>query len=290
MPALTSRGQGYLCAIAAPLCWSVGGVVMRTVETGPWEIVFWRALAHSICMPLLLVFVLRVPVMRDLRNAGGFYMLSALMVSTTLILHVIAMTSTTVANALLLQSVSPLIVALLARFVLGEAVSAASWFAIALAFAGLGLVVGASLGEGALAGKLAALAVAVASAINVTIIRKTRASLDLRSAQIPAALFATLVAFLLCDPFQTSARDAWLLMGLGFVQMTLGINLFYSALRRLSPVEVTLITLLEPILGPIWTWLAVGEVPATGTMVGGGVLLAALVLNTLVAARAKAAA
>jgi drug/metabolite transporter (DMT)-like permease len=286
MPALSSRGQGYICAIAAPLCWSVGGVVMRTVETGPWEIVFWRALAHSVCMPLLLVFALRVPVMRDLRNAGGFYMLSAAMVSTTLILHVLAMTSTTVANALLLQSVSPLIVALLARFVLGEAVSAASWFAIALAFAGLGLVVGASLGEGALAGKFAALAVAVASAINVTVIRKTRASLDLRSAQIPAAVFAASIAFLLGDPFATSAGDAWLLMGLGFVQMTVGINLFYSALRRLSPVEVTLIALLEPVLGPLWTWMAVGEVPAQGTLVGGGVLLAALAFNTLVTARA----
>ncbi|MBI1244155.1 MAG: EamA family transporter [Alphaproteobacteria bacterium] len=289
MPALSPRGQGYIFAVAAPLCWSVGGVVMRSVDTGPWEIVFWRAIAHVVCMPLILVFFLRVPMMRDLRAAGGIFSLSALMVAATLVLHVIGMTSTTVANALLLQSVSPLIVALLARFVLGEAVALASWFAIAVAFAGLGLVVGAALDEGALAGKLAAVTVAVASAINVTLVRRTRASLDLRPAQIPAAILASAISFAFGHPFSTPTGDALLLMGLGFVQMTIGVNFFYSALRRLSPVEVTLIALLEPILGPLWTWLFIGEVPATGTLVGGGVLLGALVFNTLVTARARAA-
>ncbi|MBL8834320.1 MAG: EamA family transporter, partial [Rhodospirillales bacterium] len=69
-----------------------------------------------------------------------------------------------------------------------------------------------------------------------------------------------------------------------------GLMFFYSALKRLDPVSVTLIALVEPILGPIWTWLAVGETPSQGTLVGGAVLLAALAFNTVATMRARSAA
>jgi drug/metabolite transporter (DMT)-like permease len=82
-------------------------------------------------------------------------------------------------------------------------------------------------------------------------------------------------------------RDIVALLALGIVQMTLGLTFFYAALRRLSPVEVTLIALVEPVLGPLWTWMAVGETPSEGTLIGGAILLAALAFNTLVAARRK---
>lgn len=285
MPALSARAQGYLYALAAPLCWSVGGVVIRVVETGPWEIVFWRAAAHMVAYPFVLVLLLNVRPMRSLRDTGWPAAISAAMVCGTFVLHVIGMTSTTVANALLLQSTSPLIVALLAHFFLKDRVPAASWVAIAVAFAGLALVMGASLDEGAMLGKFAALAVALAGAINVTTIRATRGRFDLRAATIPAAAAACAFGFAFGDPSATSWQDAGLLIGLGLVQMTIGMTFFYAALRRLAPVEVMLIALIEPVLGPVWTWIAVGEVPSQGTMVGGAVLLAALAFNTLATAR-----
>jgi drug/metabolite transporter (DMT)-like permease len=77
------------------------------------------------------------------------------------------------------------------------------------------------------------------------------------------------------------------LIFLGMLQMSVGLAFFFAALKRLPPVEVALITLLEPVLGPIWTWLAVGEVPASSTIYGGAILLAALAFNAFGAARAK---
>ncbi len=285
MPALSARAQGYLFALAAPLCWSVGGVVMRTVEAGPWDIVFWRAAAHLVFYPFVLVFLLRVSVFRSVRDFGWPALISAVMLGASFVLHVIAMTSTTVANALLLQSTSPLMVALFAWFFLREPVSATSWIAITVAFAGLALVMGASIGDGAFLGKSAAIAVAIVSTVNVIVIRRTRGTLDLRPAMVPAALVACLVALAAGNPLATHPLDIAVLVGLGFVQMTLGLTFFYGALKRLPAVEVTLITLIEPVLGPLWTWIGVGEVPSDGTLVGGAVLLGALAFNTVVTSR-----
>lgn len=286
--ALSPRAQGYLFALAAPLCWSVGGVVMRLVEAGAWDIVFWRAFAHLVCFG----FVLRALVghwgFATFRDHGYLALISALCVATTFVLHVIAMTETTVAGALLLQSTSPIMVALLAWLVLKERVSTASWIAIAVAFGGLSVVMGASLGDGALLGNLAALGVALASAINVILIRGRRA-LELRPATILAAGIAVCVALAFGRPFDIPAGSATALFALGFVQMTMGLMFFYSALKRLPAVQVVLIALLEPILAPIWVWLAVGEIPASGTILGGAILLAALAFNALAGARSRAA-
>ena len=75
------------------------------------------------------------------------------------------------------------------------------------------------------------------------------------------------------------------LMALGVLQMSVGLSFFYLALQRLPAAEVTLITLLEPVLGPIWVWLIVGEEPALLTLAGGAVILFALGLNASFALR-----
>lgn len=286
MPALSPRAQGYLFALAAPLCWSVGGVVMRTVDAGAWDIVFWRAVGHAVCFPFVMVFVLGIDPLRGLRDMPPVAIASALLLAASFVLHVLAIVGTSVADALVLQSTSPLMVAVLARIVLKDHVPAASWIAIAVAFAGLVLVMGGSFDDGGLAGKLAALTVALVSAVNVILIRGAR-TLDLRPATVFAALIACAVALLFGSPFGTPAGDAAAIFVLGFVQMTVGLTFFYTALKRLDAVSVTLIALIEPVLGAFWTWLAVGEMPTQGTLVGGAVLLGALAFNTLVTMRAR---
>jgi hypothetical protein len=71
MPALSSRAQGYLFALAAPICWSVGGVVMRTVDAGAWDIVFWRAVGHAVCFPFVMVIFLGIDPKQADQNVRG---------------------------------------------------------------------------------------------------------------------------------------------------------------------------------------------------------------------------
>ncbi len=96
---------------------------------------------------------------------------------------------------------------------------------------------------------------------------------------VVGGLLAMAVAAAVATPLATRPVDALALAALGIVQMTLGLWCFLYALRRLPAAPVALLTLIEPVLGPILVWLAVGERPATATLIGGAVNLAALALN-----------
>jgi drug/metabolite transporter (DMT)-like permease len=85
-----------------------------------------------------------------------------------------------------------------------------------------------------------------------------------------------------------SPRDIALLLSLGIIQMTLGLSFYLYALRLLPAAQVTLIALLEPVLGPVWVWLFKGEEPAASTILGGAIILAALTTNILLNLRLNA--
>jgi drug/metabolite transporter (DMT)-like permease len=284
MSAPSSRLVGLLLALAAPLSWSIGGLIIRSVETEPWDIVFWRAFGHVLCFPLALWWLWGRSVLVDLRAVGRPALAVAFFMACTLIFHVLAMTRTTVANVLILQSMSPLLVAVLAWIFLDERLRASGWVILAVAFAGLALVIGGSLGAGDMSGDLFALVVAVCSAAHVTLIRRHRTR-NLAAVTLPAAVLAIGVSLLFARPLSVRLPDIGLLILLGGVQMSFGLTCFILALRYLPAAEVTLIALLEPILGPIWVWLLIGEQPAASTIIGGTIVLGALVAHVTLAAR-----
>jgi drug/metabolite transporter (DMT)-like permease len=281
---LSPRLGGLVFAIAAPLAWSCGGTVMRSVEASPWDIVFWRASAHLIFFPIVIAIFWGRSVLREARAVGWPALVVASTMCGTYVLHVLGMTGTTVANALILQSMTPLYVAVLGWWLLGERLSIGGWLVIALAFGGLAIVVAGSLGGGHMSGNIFASLVACCSATHVLILRHYR-SRNLAAVTLLAAGAAAIIAFPLADPFHNTPRDIISLILLGGVQMSFGVTCFMMALRRLPAAEVTLIALLEPILGPFWVWLIIGEQPATTTLIGGAVVIVALAVHVLLTTR-----
>lgn len=280
----STRLVGFLCALAAPLCWSIGGLVFRSVEAGPFEAIVWRSLGHVLVFPIFLILRSGFGAFAALRQAGGTAAIVALCIAATFVLHVLAMMNTTVANVLVVQSTSPVLVAILGWMVLGERVSPRGWFTLALAFAGLAIVVGSSIGGGSFLGDAMALGVALCSACMVILTRRARA-LSMQPVTIVSAALAVLVAMPFGAPLSVPAADIALLLSLGLIQMTLGLSFFLYALRLMPAAQVTLIALLEPVLGPVWVWLFMGEEPATSTIVGGVIILAALAANILLGLR-----
>jgi drug/metabolite transporter (DMT)-like permease len=202
----------------------------------------------------------------------------------------LALTFTTVANTLLVLSLGPLITALLARAVLKSPIVLRTWAAIAAATAGIVWMASqaapATTGGKPLAGMLIAFAVPVASAINLVTLQKTRARVDLVPAVFLGGVISAALMLPLAAPFQATPLDLLLLAVLGFFQLGLPCMLMVVAARSLSAPEVSLLALLEVVLGPLWAWLGAGEVPAAATISGGAVVLGALVLNELAALRA----
>lgn len=283
---MQSRGVAVALMIAAPVLWSSAGVVTRHLERAePFEQVFWRSLFAFGFVAITLAVTNRGMV-RSLRAAGRAGLFSGAMWAIMFTAFVIALSLTTTANALVTMSISPLLTVLFARVALTDPVPLRTWVAAAVTAIGIVWMFSSSMDDaGHVAGMLVAFAIPVASALNVVVLRARAAQVDLIPAVMLGGALSSLIALPLALPFSASPRDILLLGLLGMFQLGLPCMLLVLASRALLAPELALLGLLEVVLGPLWAWLGAGEVPARATLVGGGVVLAALIGNELAAFR-----
>jgi drug/metabolite transporter (DMT)-like permease len=296
-PAAHRRAHARAIAlmIVAATLWSIAGVVTRHLSPpmqadGRFEITFWRSLFAALTVAGYLLLVRREG-LRPVVAAGAPGWLSGAMWAVMFTFFMLALTLTTVANTLLVMSIGPLLTALLAWLVLRLPVPGRTWLAIVAAMAGMVWMFarggGPSSAGSHVAGMLVALAVPVASAINLVTLQKTRARVDLVPAVFLGGAISAALMLPLALPLQAGPRDIALLAVLGFFQLGLPCTLMVMASRHLSAPEISLLALLEVVLGPLWAWLGAGEVPAAATVGGGALVLAALVANEAAALRTR---
>jgi drug/metabolite transporter (DMT)-like permease len=132
-----------------------------------------------------------------------------------------------------------------------------------------------------------AFAVPVASAVNIVLLKRTGARVDLVPTVLLGAVFSCLAMLPLAWPLSAGGTDLAILAGLGVFQLAVPCMLMVGATRHLAPHEIALLGLLEVVLGPLWAWLGAGEQPAASTLLGGSMVLAALALNELASLRAR---
>jgi drug/metabolite transporter (DMT)-like permease len=287
--ASSAHRRAVILMIIAPALWSTAGVVTRHLSPelqadGRFEITFWRSLFAAIFVGSYLC--LQRDFARSLRRAGAAGLLSGCMWATMFVTFMLALTLTSTANTLIMLAVAPLMTAVLARAVLKAPISARTWVAILIAMAGIGAMFTGSLrlesGTGVL-GMLIALGAPIASAINVVILKKRGQSVDLVPAVFLGGAISALVVLPFALPLVAPPRDILLLAILGFFQLGLPCTLLVIAARHLSATEVALLALLEVVLGPLLAWAGAGEVATLHTLVGGTLVVGALLLNELVA-------
>jgi len=272
--------------VVAPVLWSSAGVVTRHIERAEaLEQVFWRSLFAFAFVAVALVF-LRANPFKAVRAAGLAGLFSGAMWAVMFTAFVIALSMTTTANTLVTMSISPLLTALCAWLLLSDPIPPRAWVAAAAASAGIAWMFASSIDDaGHVGGMLVALLVPLASALNLVALRASHARVDLVPAVMLGGLLSALVALPLALPFNASGKDLVLLSLLGIFQLGLPCMLLVIASRHLLAPELALLGLLEVVLGPLWAWLGAGEVPARATLLGGAVVLAALVGNELAAFR-----
>jgi len=269
--------------VVAPLLWSTAGVLARQIESaGAFEMAFWRSSFAAAFVFLALLFVQDRRPWRTLRAAGAAGLVSGAMWAVMFTCFIVALTLTTVANVLVVSSLGPLCTALLAWFMLREPIPARSWLAIVAASIGMGAMFGAGFTAGEprhLAGLALALTIPVAGAVNIVVLRRSAAHLDLMPAVMLGALISAAVTLPFALPFAASGRDLLVLGVLGVFQLGVPCLMLVLVSRTLTAPEIALLALLEVVLGPLWTWLGAGEVPAGSTIAGGAIVLVALAGN-----------
>ena len=273
--------------IIAPILWSIAGVVTRHIEfAGRWEVSFWRSLFAGAFVLAALLITRGRGAFAAVRASGAYGILSGAMWAIMFTAFMLALMTTTTANTLIVNSLSPLFTALLAFAVLREPIAPRTWAAIALALAGMLWLFGSRFAFGEsrhLTGMLIALAVPVAAAVNMVTLKHAGRSVDFIPAVLLGAIISAVLTLPLALPFRANAHDLVLLALLGCLQLGLPCMLMVRASRHLSAPEIALLALLEVVLGPLWAWLGAGEAPALATLTGGALVIGALLLNEVAA-------
>jgi drug/metabolite transporter (DMT)-like permease len=273
------RGRGLALVALAAVIWSTGGLLVRVLDTDVWTTVWWRSLFASVFLWAWVAVGARSGTVRAVRAVGRPGLVVAGCFALASIALVAALERTTVANTLIMVSTAPLVTAILARVVLGEAVRARTWAAVAAALVGVAIMVSGSVGGGSLAGDAIAGVIPLALAVATVTIRRHH-----HITMAPAMALGTVLAAVVALPLAGGvalppAGDLGLLVVFGSFQLGAGLALFSAGARLAPSAEVALVSLLEPVLGPAWVWLVVGEDPGPAALVGGSIVLVALALS-----------
>ena len=265
----------------AALCWSSGALIARLVGTGPWTTNFWRSVLASAFLAVALSVLAGQSIATQVRRLGWPGVVVAVCMSLASTCFILSLARTSVANTLILMSTGPYVAGLLGWLMLGERVAVRTWLSMGVALAGAVVMVSSSPTRGAIVGDLLAVVMAASFALATVLVRRHP---DVRMA--PAAVLATaltaLVALPLADPLTVTPRDLGLLALFGAGQFGIGFIFFMAGARLIPAAESSLIGMLETVLGPLWVWLVLSERPGPAALAGGGLILTALLANTVV--------
>lgn len=290
---LNSRAQhrkGVLLMVGATLCWATAGMLVRNMDLrDSWEITFWRSAFMTVFILALLVIQHRANMFAALRATGKAGVVAGALWALMYVCFILALGHTTVANVLVLSSIAPFTAALLGRIFLGERIPLRTVVAMSAAFGGIVLMFVDSLDSGGLVGNLIALAIPCAFAVNVIILRRMHAHVDMIPTLVLSGVFSMAVALPFALPLTPTPKDLGLLSVMGSLQLGLGVLLMIRAAPHLAAVEIGLLAVLETIFGTLSTWLVVGERPTPMALVGGAIVVGALVVNELFGLRKPAA-
>lgn len=275
-----------LMATLGVIVLSPDGLILRLVEVDRWSVVFWRGLLMAVALTAFIVLRHRGAAARQARAVGRRGLLAAALFAASTVLFVSSITLTTVANTLVIVSAAPLFGAVMSYLFLHERLPLHTWLAILAAVLGILVIFHGSLGGGALVGDLCALGTAFCMAGNLVVIRHARA-VSMLPAMALSGVLAAVFVLPLASPLALTMRDAGLLLLLGLIVLPVSFGLITTAPRYIPAPEVSLIMLLEAILGPLWVWLALAEVPGPETFVGGGVVLGTLAVHSSLTLRRR---
>ncbi len=268
--------RGILQLVASGFFLSKSGIALRIIEqANSWQILFYRSIALSVTILLILVFQKRSRFFDEFRGLGWNDFLLAVFLGTGFVAYVFALLHNTVANALFIFSCAPFIAGFLGWILLGERVATRTWYAIGVAMVGLAVMVISELTVSHYLGTMLALWIPISYAASIIAVRRSKRDNMLVALCLAGIVAGGLSAIFVTD-YALTSRDLIISLYLGVFQVGVGFTLVVLGSRYVPAAQVGLLALVEPILAPVWAWMGVGEVPGTATIVGGTIIFLAI--------------
>ena len=284
--------RGLIFVFMAGVLWSTVGLGIRMIDDATvWQILLYRSISLSLFLAMVIYLRSRGNLFKVVKAAGLPGGIAGLALVGAYSGGIYGIQSTSGANAMLLFASAPFMAAILGWIFLREKVRKATWIAILFAILGIGIMVqDKTQGGAALLGNLAALGSAFGFAVFTVALRWGRSG-DMLPAVFLSGIFAIFITSSICLlsglSFQISVNDTSISTGMGIFQVGAGLVLYTLGSKTLPAAELTLLSLAEVLLGPLWVYLFLNEVATLNTLFGGLVLLLAIAGNAISGARRK---
>jgi len=270
---LNEHQKGIFAVAAAALLWSSGGILIKLITFDAMQISFFR------CFIAAIVFA--IVFKKDILKINFFMFVNAAFYALVLIFFVLATKKTTAANAIFLQSTAPIYVLIFEPIINKTRYERINIITIIVCFLGMILFFTGKLSPGDLRGNIYALLAGLAFAAFFLGMRKNNHDYHFSS-----IFYGNLFVAIICIPFVTSLHsisfsNLWMVAFLGVFQIALAYTFFSNGLKRILAIEASLISLIEPVLNPVWVFIGYGEVPSVMAIIGGIIIISAIAIRTL---------
>lgn len=273
---LKDRPKAILFLVLTAMLWSLGGLLIKSVNSNPLAIAGMRSGISAI---IILIAVGRPKLNWSFAQVGA-----ALAYTATVMLFVAANKNTTAANAILIQYTAPVYAAFLGAWLLKEKVKLLDWITIVIVLGGMMLFFIDDINTEGVFGNILAAGSGVAFAVFAVLMRMQKEGSPLES-----VLLGNILTAIIGIPFIFGAvpdTKGWFcLIVLGVIQLGLPYILYAKAIKHVTALEATIIPVIEPLLNPVWVFLLLGEKPGKWALAGGIIVLAAVTFRCLVPLR-----
>ena len=280
---MTRHLKGLLMSVFAVVILSPDSVLIRLVEEASpevdsWTVLFWRGLLYAVGVSLLVFMKYGSKTIAEFKNIGkgglviGFF--SGISTGT----FVFAIVYTSIANALVIISTGPIMIAIVAWFLLKEKSSVITWTSMIIVFIGIYIVMSGSFGGQNLVGDFFALITAVMMGFTFTLTRKYK-HINMVPVNAIGGLIAALIAFVMANQISVPAEVVGYIIAMGAI-LSISFSLITIAPRYMPAAEVGMIMPLETVLGSLIAWYFISEVPSTNAIIGGTIVIVTLFLHS----------
>ena len=281
------RWRGIAYVATAALMWSTAGIWVRYLTLDIWTIQAGRAISGSLSLFIYLLIVERRTILAPYRtiNIAGYIV--APINAIGMAAYMQALNWTTVANVMIVYTTLPFVVALVGWLWMRERVKMRTMFASAIALSGVMFMVGGSYQSGNVKGDLAAFVMVLSFAILVMLSRRYP-KLSMPAHSVISGLMCFGVMWPLANFASVTLNDAILLLVLGSITIGVANVMYMRGVALLPPAEAGLIGLLDTVIAPLWVFWIFNERPADGALIGGVIVLGAVVFQSLGEGRSEA--
>lgn len=269
------RLLGLLLVLAATVLWSTAGLFVRLVDLDTWRILGWRSLFAALALAVIVMLENRKPPAPGSAPTPILSLLITAIAAVSMCAYVIALKLTTVANVMVVYATVPLVAAAVAWLLLREHAPRSAIVASIIAFVGVIVMVRGAVNGTDFWGIAMASLMTLAMGTQIVMARKYPALQMSRINMFAAALSAGL-GLLLATPGIPPMRDLLVLALFGITNTALAYYFVLVGARYIPSAETGLISSLDVVLGPLWVWLLMAENPGRAAIIGGAIVLVAV--------------